>query len=102
MVFVSSEKFFEESDNVDDADINWNMLNLAWTSGDKYFVGIQKSHDNKEEEFEKFVKVHWKHSYFDLQKLEKSIRLMTTIHSSMTVHFLLKAILWMKVTMKRA
>jgi len=57
MVFASSEMFFEESDDVDDANIIWNELNLDWTSGNMYFVGIRKPPDDKEKEFEKFVEV---------------------------------------------
>jgi len=86
---------------MDKVNIIWNILNLDWMSGNKYFVGIQKPHDDKEEEFKKFVKVHWKHSYFQLKKLKKLIKLMTTMHASMTASFLQKTIMWMKATMKR-
>jgi len=54
MVFVSSEKFFEESDDEDDANINWNVLNLDWMSDVKYLDGIQKPPEDKQKEFEKF------------------------------------------------
>jgi len=54
MVFVSSEKFFEESDDEDDANINWNVLNLDWMSNVKYLDGIRKPPEDKQKEFKKF------------------------------------------------
>ena len=54
MVFALSEKFFEENDDVDDADINRNVLNLDWMSNVKYLDGIQKPPEDKQKEFEKF------------------------------------------------
>jgi len=91
--------FFEESDDVDDADIIWNELNLDWMSGNMYFVGIRKPPDDKEKEFEKFVEVRWKCNSSEIKGM---IKLMTMMHtSSMTVSFLLKVIMWIKATMKR-
>jgi len=99
MVFVSSEKFFEESDDVvDDANISRNMMSLAWINGDKYFIGIWKPPDNKQKEFEKFVKVHWKR---DNSEMKRMIKWMTMICLSTTTNFLLKMLMWTKVTMKR-
>ncbi len=48
MVFVSSEKFFEQSDDVDDADIVQNGLSHDWMSGAKYVIGIRKPLDDKQ------------------------------------------------------
>jgi len=101
MVFASSGSFFEEKANKCKVNIIQNEWSLDWTSGVKYLDGIWKPPDDKQKEFEKFIKAHWKHGHFQPRKLEKLIRLMTTINSSMTVHFLLKAILWMKAMMKR-
>ncbi len=98
MVFVSNEKFFEESDDVDDADISPNVLSLDWTSGPKYLDGIQKPTDDAEKEFEKFVKVRWKP---DNYATEVMMKLMTKLRLRMTVNFLQKTIMWTKATVKR-
>jgi len=83
---------------VDDANINLNVLSLDWTSGPKYFIGIQKPTDNAEKEFEKFVKVRWKPDNYATKVM---IKLMTKLHLTMTVSFLQKVVIWMKATVKR-
>jgi len=98
MVFVWNEKFFEESDDMDDADISPNVLSLDWTSGPKYFIGIQKPTDDAEKEFEKFVKVRWKPDNYATKVM---IKLMTKLRLSMTANFLQKTIMWTKATVKR-